>query len=269
MPPNIKEPTTYLCIPDDFVLSEQEGFSLNEKERFSLSKKDDLRNGWAGETPDNFLLMYKRYVIPLRMFFDIVFPNLVTSIYWEIISKYGVVHIVTKVWSIEEYAIYNRDVPRVVASLFFTTILSNFIESILLLKYRGKMTVHWASVLIHHVVLIALFFMFLSVGQYLIILQAAVGFHHLAYWPIASFRHWKSTFNRPQRIALVLYVTAMYTYNHYVHIAAFCYAYGPGKYAYLIFWPLRWFCMFHSVYMFYFDYIVCKSVIRGLNIFKG
>lgn len=250
MPSNTRGMQRYACAPNEF-----------------LSKEDPISKTRHGPPADRPWVadMWLKYVIPFRTMIDFMLPMYITPLYWDIISTYGPIHIFTKLWSDEEHAIYNKDVPGVVVSLFCTTVLFNFMEALIFFFYRDKVSQNWYAVFIHHSILVSAYFGLLYVGQYLIILQAAVGFHHVAFWPVGTFRDWKSTFNFPQKVCLGVWVAVTYTYNHYIHLAVFYHAYGPEQAGALIFWPLRYAITFMSIYQFYYDYKVCQSVWRGFT----
>lgn len=212
--------------------------------------------------------MWLQYGLPLRMLVDFALPALITPRYIQFVSQYGFCAIFTKVALYPDWSIMNDEVPYVMPTLLYTTILTNMLEVGLFVYYREKISPNWGPVSFHHGLLVAVYAVCVNQKQYGFVFQAGVALHHAAFWPLGAFRNWKNTFSDFQKFLLGLWIFPFYIYNHIVHLMVFNEVYGKPKAIYHHWNPLGLFICsiitFVSIFLFYHDYHVLKSVIKGM-----
>lgn len=219
--------------------------------------RQPLDRPWIG---DNWI----RYGIPTRMFLDYFLPPIVCPFFVNFIREHGPFKIFTHACFYDEYRVFNDEVPEAMKLMLFTTILSNLIETIIFSIYRGKLSPRWLPVIIHHLSLISVYIMCALQGQYAFIFQSAIALHHFAYWPLGAFKDWRSNFSLPQKYMLATWVLGGYTFLHIMHLMVWYEAFGPPKAHRLVSPWLACMVCGASAYQFYYDYIVCASIVRGI-----
>lgn len=230
------------------------------------------QNGQVNDVRDEVLQyrpwapgMWLKYGLPARLLIDMILPVSICPVYMSLFKEYGIFHIFNKVPFYEEYAIYNKEVPEVLISMLLTTIFLNVMETCMFLFYRKKMSPNWGPTVIHHLFLIGTYLFCCCFGQPVIFLQGAVVLHHFAAFPCFIDRDWKRNFAYWQKCIILCWAIFSYGFIHVIRMVVLYECYGPPQIGKTLSWPITIVALTHTAYQTYFDYLLVKSVVRGIT----
>lgn len=225
---------------------------------------ENIKSECEGQKP-RIAGLWMKYGTPGRILIDFTLPFVVCPVYMKIYNEYGIFHIFNKLPFYEEYAIYNEEVPEVLLSMLFTTILFNLVEVFLFLHYRERISEKWLTVVIHHFFLVSAYFFFVCLGKYGLFLQTTIACYHFAGFPTVACRDWKSTFSYWQKCVVLIWVVIGYGFMHAAQIAIFYECYGPSQQFKPLGVLINIFGWTYTIFQTYYDYRMVTSTLKAVT----